>query len=348
MSEATATTKFNNYNYFKLPYKLKGLSLGTQFVVGEVYSFTGESKRGDELNCRRKYSGFQERLGYSRATIGRGLKDGRDYGFIKKDKEKGYVCEISKFADAEFLRIPNFIREDEFKVHKNKRRKLLSSESKIYGCIFTHCDNRGKKCKTYETSIYELSKLLGLSEKTVYKGLWSLIRAGLIYRPKCDIGVNAYKVSKYTLNTKLLRAHGIYIGAGEKKPAPEPKTPKATATVEEREQYYYDLRYRAQIIAERNLEAARRDEQFRQADDALKKLIPQLALATMSGRTEEIVSIQVLQGEAMRIRANRARIMGYTRESFEPQYKCPHCEDTGYKLTDGTVCDCFPPGRKGQ
>ena len=30
---------------------------------------------------------------------------------------------------------------------------------------------------------------------------------------------------------------------------------------------------------------------------------------------------------------------GYAVDGFEPQYTCPHCEDTGY--VDGRVCDCY-------
>lgn len=343
--EVTATKKFNSYNYFKLPTGLKGLPLGTQFVIGDIFSFTGKSKQGKELDCRRTYNTFKERLGYSRATIGRGLKWGKENGVIKKDKEKGYVCELGNFADSDFLRLPNFIREEEFNVHKDKRRKLLPSESDIYAYLFTHCANNKHKKKVCEISISKLAEVLDMSEKTVYKGLWTLLRAKLIYRPKIDKGINAYKVSRYTLNTKLLREHGIYIGANEKKPEPEPKKPEAKATAEERKQYYSNLRYRAQLIAERNLETVRRiDEQFRQADDTIRNIAPALALATVSGHTEEIVTLQVLHGEAMRIKATRARILGYMLDSFEPQYKCKCCEDTGYKLTDGTVCDCFPPG----
>lgn len=254
---STATVRQLN-NYTRLPLSLlKLLPHGQAYVLGDVYSFTGEL-----LNCHRTYKSFGERAGGSRATVGRALRTGKAQGLISKDKDKGYIFNRDKINDDEFVRVLDWIRTEKFNVRKNERRRLLKSEVSIYSYIFTHCDNGKKRNKSFVVSISELAAALELSERTVQRALWVLIRAGLIYRPKKDKGVNAYKKSRYTLNFKLIRAHEKKAKAKQKATAPisEPQRPKS---FQEIEQDYKDKRDRAELIAERNLIKARENEQFK-------------------------------------------------------------------------------------
>ena len=196
-----------NRSYIRLPKSalLNGLSFGIQQVIGEIYSFTGEAKGGKPLSCFRTYSKFMERTHLSYATVARGLRAGRSRGAIKGNNKEGFTCTIVA-ENGDFLRLPAWVCAEEFQVRKNKARKLKNSERKLYAVFYTRCTaNKNSKHK-YEASIADLANESGLSERTVQRAVWVLIRAGLIYRPKEDVGVNAYKSSTYTLNYKLVLA----------------------------------------------------------------------------------------------------------------------------------------------
>lgn len=340
----SAIAKLNN-DYLRLPLGVKGLRLSAALLVGDVFSFTGKDKYGNELTCKRTYKTFVERLNRSRATVGRALKSAKEQGFIRRDGEKGYVCEI-KGVD-EFSRIPRFVMTEEFKIRKTLR-KLNPSEVEVYGYFYTHCDNEKKYVKVCEVSERELAAALGLNTKTVHKAIWALLRAKLIYRPEKDKGVNGYRISKFTLNAKILAEYGIYLRRNEEakevQEQSEPE-PKKEFNRVEYEQYYYDLQAKAEAEAARNLAIARRDRLFREADDELKLIGASLPM--LIKYPEEIIAMQVRQGEAERLKAERTRELGFTKESFKPKCRCKICGDTGYKLDTGQLCNCYPPWNKG-
>ncbi|MGN0807599.1 MAG: hypothetical protein ACI4MN_04030 [Candidatus Coproplasma sp.] len=186
-----------------MPRILNGLSFSVQQVIGEIFSFTGTAAGGKQLTCYRSYEKFTERCHVSRATVARALKIGRNKGLIKGNHKNGYESLISA-SNGEFLRLPNWVMLDRFLVRENIERKLTKSEQYIYAFLFTRCTNKKNGKHTIKISISKLASELNISERTVQSALWTLIRAGLIYRPKEDKGINAYKVSKYTLNYKLV------------------------------------------------------------------------------------------------------------------------------------------------
>lgn len=201
----TATTNANAQlnSYIRLPRILNGLSFSVQQVIGEIFSFTGTAAGGKQLTCYRSYKKFVERCHVSRATVARALKIGRNKGLIKGNHKNGYESLISA-SNGEFLRLPEWVMRDKFLIRENVERKLTKSEQHIYAYIFTRCTNKKNGKHTIEISISRLATELNISERTVQAALWALIRARLIYRPKEDKGINAYKASKYTLNYKLV------------------------------------------------------------------------------------------------------------------------------------------------
>lgn len=333
MSVSTAR-KLNNF--IRLPYELLAkLPHGQAYVLGDVFSFTG-----DDLDCHRTYKKFSDRAGSSRATVGRALHAGKAQGLISVDENKGYVFDRNKIDDSTFMRVLDWIITEEFNVRKNERRRLLSSERSIYSFIFTRCDNAKKQKKYCEVSIAEIAEAVHLSERTVQRRLWSLIRAGLIYRPKKDKGVNVYKKSRYTLNYKLIKAHEKKAKAAAKVSS-EPQRPK---TLKENEQYYSDKRARAELIAERNLIKARANEKFKLADDTYKYMSFDAVRAEYEGKPEQAAKFNQ---RAERARAERLIALcevGLTEKDLVPQYECKLCKDTGY-LENGERCRCFPWGK---
>ena len=62
--EAMAAEQLNrSYTRLSLIPKLLGLPFGTQLLVGDIASFTGEDKNGNKLSCFRTNKGFIKRLG---------------------------------------------------------------------------------------------------------------------------------------------------------------------------------------------------------------------------------------------------------------------------------------------
>ncbi len=117
------------------------------------------------------------------------------------------------------------------------------------------------------------------------------------------------------------------------------------------------MAYDAQVVqaARERLEKRRRDAaaaaatlrdrmhmqipRLREIEQEMAASLPQLTQAILSGNPGEVERIQqqnlALQEEMRRL----LHQAGCTSNSFEPQYTCPHCGDTGY--VRGKVCECY-------
>lgn len=344
MTKTANATQLNKYPYLRMPLGLPKLAASAVLLVSEVFSFTGKDRHGNDLTCNRTYQSFKERIGKPHATVGRAIKAATEEKLIKRDKEKGFVFELENFPDVGFLRCPQFITSEVFKIRK-KKRKLLANEVRVYAYLFTHCDNRKNADKVCITSYAQIAEALNLNEKTVYKAIWSLLRAKLIYRPKKDKGVNGYRLSRYTLNVDILRKHGVLLVEEQEHVAVADNNAAASEWTKERiEQYYYDKQERAKLIAERNLIRARQNERFKLADDIYKAMSIQAAVAPF----QEPDKAQEYERRAAKAKSERLialKELGLTEKDLEPQYKCKACNDTGYRIDTGQRCKCFPPGK---
>ena len=341
METAANATQLYKYPFLRMPLGLPKLSAGAALLVGEVFSFTGKDKHGNDLTCRRTYQSLTERTGKSRATVGRALHTTKALNLIKLDKEKGYVFEGENVA--EFLRCPQFLTSEVFKIRRIKR-KLTGNEVRVYAYLFTRCDNRKNKDKVCFASISQIAATLNIGKKTVYKALWSLLRAGLIYRPKKDKGLNGYVLSRYTLNTAILRKHGVYITEEAQTETAAPSSDTSSEwTKESIERYYYDKRAHAELIAERNLIRARENEKFKLADEVYNSM----SIAAAFAPFREPDKVQEYERRAVRAKSERLvalQELGLTEQDLIPQYECKLCNDTGYCIDTGQRCKCFPPG----
>lgn len=333
---ATTATEKQFNNYIKLPCSLLSvLPHGQAYVLGDVFSFTGARQ-----NCHRTYKSFGNRVGASRATVGRALRAGKAQELIANDKEKGYVCNLDKVQGDDFLRVLDWVITEEFKVRKNVTRRLLPSERSVYSFLYTRCANGKKRNKVCTVSIAEIAAALCLCERTVQRALWALIRAGLIFRPLKDKGVNAYKKSRYTLNFKIIKAHEKEAKKKKQaKPAAEPPQPKTFAEIE---QTYADKRTRAELIAERNLIRARENANFKLWDDVYKSMKIEAAFAPLKC-PDRVAEFERRAAQAYAERRIALSAIGLTEDELKPQYECKECNDTG-QLTNGARCKCFPRG----
>ncbi len=78
---------------------------------------------------------------------------------------------------------------------------------------------------------------------------------------------------------------------------------------------------------------------IKEIEQELTTALPEVTRAILAGDNE---GVERTRQHNLRLQSELADILliaGYTQSTLEPQYTCPHCEDTGY--TDGKVCACY-------
>lgn len=102
--------------------------------------------------------------------------------------------------------------------------------------------------------------------------------------------------------------------------------------------YYFNLREKAQDRADHYLKRARANEEFRRNEESIKAEEIQLAKAeALGGNTEEHANtLDSLRKERAKLLAS----MHLTEEMLVPQYRCKKCNDTGFDQ-NGNVCECY-------
>lgn len=103
------------------------------------------------------------------------------------------------------------------------------------------------------------------------------------------------------------------------------------------ERHFYDLKNRAELVAEENLKKATSDSVYGEIHKKLNDLNIQLAFCRDDEKAKKIeTEIDKLNKSA----DSRLALLGMTKNDFEPQYSCKHCNDTGY-TPDGKPCNCM-------
>jgi hypothetical protein len=137
-------------------------------------------------------------------------------------------------------------------------------------------------------------------------------------------------------------------------PAPAP-TVRATntfnsAAVEnanaktDRERYYALKREKAQSVADKFLEKANANAEFKKVSQTLSKMEISLAKAEVFS-PEKLPALQEEKASLMRTRKGILSALGIEEWQLLPQYACKQCSDTGF-LPSGTVCKCYAPAQK--
>lgn len=78
---------------------------------------------------------------------------------------------------------------------------------------------------------------------------------------------------------------------------------------------------------------------IREIERELTTALPQVTSAILTGDTEEVERIRQNNLHLQEELASILHAAGYNQDNLEPQYTCPHCEDTGY--ANGKVCTCY-------
>ena len=77
----------------------------------------------------------------------------------------------------------------------------------------------------------------------------------------------------------------------------------------------------------------------KEIEQELTTALPAVTRAVLAGDDTAVAHIQQ---NNLRLQEELTMLLhkaGYKQNNLEPQYTCPHCEDTGY--VNGHICDCF-------
>ena len=107
----------------------------------------------------------------------------------------------------------------------------------------------------------------------------------------------------------------------------------------DRERYYALLREKAQIRADKFIDKANANPQYKQLSGKLSLMEISLAKAEVFAPQD----LPALQEQKKTLLAERKAVlqsMGIAEEDLLPKYACPKCMDTGF-TKNGTACDCY-------
>ena len=112
----------------------------------------------------------------------------------------------------------------------------------------------------------------------------------------------------------------------------------------DRERYYALRREKAQSVADKFIEKANANAEFKSVSQTLSKMEISLAKAEVFS-PEKLPALQEEKASLIRTRKAILSALGIEEWQLLPQYSCKQCSDTGF-LPSGTVCKCYSPSQK--
>lgn len=107
----------------------------------------------------------------------------------------------------------------------------------------------------------------------------------------------------------------------------------------ERETYYARLRRKATAQAEKFRAVLERDEDYANAESAIRKGEFALAKAEIY-EPEKVPALRAALDAARKQRSEAMARLNVSQADLTPKYSCAKCSDTGF-LPDGKLCDCY-------
>lgn len=350
------------YSFFKAQ-NGRAPSSAETIVEGLIYSFEVAEKA-----CKMGYSRICERFGLSRSTLSRKVKCLTEKGSISvKRNGQGcsqYTYELDASKKTAHVRTEDAFFTAQFKIKEKNgeeyERKLKLSEIDVLSLIYTHTWD-GKS--PFVGSHKEIAALLGgYAEETICRAVSVLKKARLVSHKLVRNGSELEH--HFNVKMKTLRKYGITRSdlreerkaekkAEKEKQAEEQKknafVPKHIQDIDakaDRERFYQLRRGSAEATAERYLDAAKKDEQFKRISSELSCIELELAKAEVYAP----VKVPSIQSRKEVLRKERLTILsrlGIEEDKLhvETHCKCKKCFDKGY-LLDGTQCNCYKPWGK--
>lgn len=346
--------------YFRSPYALMRLGLpGKQLKIASVIYSYSNLKRRPGAQCAMSFYKLAGSAGASISTAKRAIRrietlQGIDFTKESRDDDgrrlpcSRYSLHIKSGGAVTHFR---FLMSLKFDMKDgNAARTLRDLEETIVSIFLTNATNPKAK-KGFECSYESLAHMTGRSARGVEEAIRRLLRAGIIHRPKK--GTSKYRKSRYTVCKKLR------IMAGKEKL--EDVKPNAEGQAKDRrtrseidadartlwERHFAPLHARAQAIADANVRRAESDRDFAAVHKEIRGLEPAIARAKHEGDRQ---TAEQLTRRHASLKVFQARIlsrMGLTAADLQPKYKCTVCEDTGFRKSDGRMCDCWQLPKSG-
>lgn len=337
--------------YFMRPYAFfkEGLPRKALVLLCRIFAFS----HAEGARCYMSYRRFHELGAGSAATVSRGIRKLTARGLIEQDKS-AKACASYKYVGKKLER--SYIRTDDylyttqfFDPALGKRRYLTCAEIDVFSLLVTHCGNaKGKGY--FEGSIARIARVLALAESTVQAALNALIGMKLVKRFKT--GRNGRTLSRYDVDKKYIRKirrkakKEAKQAQAKDKPAGDFRTQaeKDADARTDREEYYARLKREAERPAELMKARLFGDGVYADLFKRSRAMEPQIVRMEFEGKSAE--ELKAEQAKLKGLLAQRMAELGVQAKDLTPRYRCPKCEDTGFRTVDGSVCDCYPPGGK--
>lgn len=327
--------------YLRVPYDFCKATkrISDCLVRAMIYSFSCVKGKPD-ARCAMSYSRIQDKLHYSRSTVNAAIHAATENGAFNQDKSNRFRASYKYLPGSEGMGVPTlpsftvefYLLHTAFRGKDDQFHYLPKSAALVLGFIKTHCDNGG-----FSGSERGIARTMGRDKKTIQKAIALLMDLSLIFRK--ERGVNGALRSTYAVNHKVLRKAERAFKKQLKRPSTS--APKNSEEMRiERERYYSRLqqaeRDRVESL-ERELDS---DSRYFKLNQRRKQLAVALAKAEVFWpRLAPEIDLEYKQVCADR--AARMAQLGVCEEDLHPKFLCPICEDTGYRKSDGRMCDCF-------
>ncbi len=309
-------------------------------VLGYVYGMT----RKEGQVCRFGYSSLAEKLGFSRSTAARSVRNLRDAGEIEMRRMggqksvytyKGIVPEPSHVQTELWLYSATFCIN-------GVERRLTNAAIDVYSLILAH--TRDEKSKCFTGSIRQIAGVLGIAEKTVERVIPDLFEADLIIRTA--MGVNGNQKSVFKANLKKVKTERKKAKkeerAKERVQAQLPQHVIDANAKAAREKFYADLRARCLAQADRYQKKAESAPRYITVERELGAMNISLAKAELN-TPELLPMLQAKQRSLQDERAEILRRLGIEEWQLDADNfaECQECHDTGFRKSDDRACGCY-------
>ena len=299
---------------------------------------------GTGEGLRIGYAALIEKLGLSRSTVARRIRELRKDGKIRTVRtggQKSVYTYTGAAPEKAHVNTPLWLYDEVFSID-GIERKLTKAEVDIASLIYSHTRNDKSRC--YIGSVREIAGILNLSEKTVMRAIPVLFAADIISRPV--LGINRYKQSIFVANMKRFRREDKKARKEERKKeraqAPLPQAAIDANAKAERDKFYAARQVRMEKLADGFLAQAKRHPRF----EANGKEIRLIGMELAKAEVQAPLTVPTLQARREELEAERARILDEQGvEEWQLDAKnhaiCKICYDSGWQESDGRMCACY-------
>ena len=302
-----------------------------------VYSAIRGFSLGDRMS-EFTYKQLEDRYRKSAASISRSIRKIRQNPLFCRGKK---VCEY-KFCGEQpkkkdrYIVVPDWLHYSAFQNKRTKETVLLSDAQKLVLCYI-----RGFSPNGLHTTSNGIARALGISKSTASNALHVLRDCNLIEtetKSGRTCSVNGSEKTTFRVKPKTLSAARDAVVRHEKTKKQEIKDADARS---ERDRYYAARKQMEAARIERLKEQLRADEIYREADDVLRRTEVDAGKASARRDTKALREIMQKRIQAKRAWRDSVARLGFSETDLEPHYRCEACHDTGERLADHTLCDCW-------